>query len=62
MRLEELPLQRNSSDERDFEMDEETDYLLQPPTDARIKMMNNRRKRSRQIYDCTKLIKFIFCG
>jgi phospholipid-translocating ATPase len=58
MRLEEMPL-RLSSDERDFEMDdEETDYLLQPSEDS-IRQLTSRRRR---ITDCSKYLKNCLCG
>lgn len=58
MRLEEMPL-RLSSDERDFEMDDdETDYLLQPSEDS-IRQLTSRRRR---IADCSKYLKSCLCG
>ena len=57
MRLEEMPL-RLSSDERDFEMDEETDYLLQPSEDS-IRLLTSRRRR---INDFSIFLKNCFCG
>ncbi|KAK2580739.1 hypothetical protein KPH14_011366 [Odynerus spinipes] len=57
MRLEEMPL-RLSSDERDFEMDEETDYLLQPPEDS-IRLLTSRRRR---FNNCSKFLKSGLCG
>lgn len=58
MRLEEMPL-RLSSDERDFEMDDdETDYLLQPSEDS-IRQLTSRRRR---IVNCSKYLKSCLCG
>lgn len=57
MRLEEMPL-RLSSDERDFEMDEETDYLLQPSEDS-IRLLTSRRRR---INDFSIFLKNCLCG
>ncbi|XP_043263652.1 probable phospholipid-transporting ATPase IIB isoform X1 [Colletes gigas] len=57
MRLEEMPL-RLSSDERDFEMDEETDYLLQPSEDS-IRLLTSRRRR---INDCSIFLRNFLCG
>ncbi|KAG5336793.1 ATP9B ATPase, partial [Acromyrmex heyeri] len=58
MRLEEMPL-RLSSDERDFEMDDdETDYLLQPSEDS-IRQLTSRRRR---IANCSKYLKSCLCG
>ncbi|GAB1863273.1 Phospholipid-transporting ATPase [Camponotus japonicus] len=58
MRLEEMPL-RLSSDERDFEMDDdETDYLLQPSEDS-IRQLTSRRRR---IKDCSKYLRNCLCG
>lgn len=57
MRLEELPL-RLSSDERDFEMDEETDYLLQSSGDS-IRLLNSRKHR---VSKCSKFFKTCLCG
>ncbi|XP_076766872.1 putative phospholipid-transporting ATPase IIB isoform X1 [Xylocopa sonorina] len=57
MRLEEMPL-RLSSDERDFEMDEETDYLLQPSEDS-IRLLTSRRRR---INECSILLRNCLCG
>jgi len=58
MRLEEMPL-RLSSDERDFEMDDdETDYLLQPSEDS-IRQLTSRQRR---VADCSKYLKSCLCG
>lgn len=57
MRLEEMPL-RLSSDERDFEMDEETDYLLQPSEDS-IRLLTSRRRR---INNFSVFLRSCFCG
>ncbi|XP_046738468.1 probable phospholipid-transporting ATPase IIB isoform X1 [Diprion similis] len=57
MRLEELPL-RLSSDERDFEMDEETDYLLQPSEDS-IRLLASRNRR---FNTCSRFCTNILCG
>lgn len=57
MRLEEMPLRLNS-DERDFEMDEETDYLLQPSEDS-IRLLTSRRRR---INNFSIFLRSCFCG
>lgn len=57
MRLEELPL-RLSSDERDFEMDEETDYLLQSSEDS-IRVLASRNRR---INACSRFCTNFLCG
>ncbi|KAK0085311.1 hypothetical protein PV326_005946 [Microctonus aethiopoides] len=57
MRLEEMPL-RMSSEDRNFDMDEETDYLLQPTDDA----MRPIIKRNRRINACSRFFKHFFCG
>lgn len=57
MRLEEMPLRRNS-DEQDFELDEETDYLLQPTQDT-IRLMISRNRRYN---NGTKILKKLLCG
>ncbi|XP_034948082.1 probable phospholipid-transporting ATPase IIB isoform X1 [Chelonus insularis] len=58
MRLEEMPLRMSSSDDRNFEMDEETDYLIQPTNDnLRPLIIRNRR-----INACTRFFKYFLCG
>ncbi|XP_063989984.1 probable phospholipid-transporting ATPase IIA isoform X1 [Diachasmimorpha longicaudata] len=57
MRLEEMPL-RLSSDDRNFEMDEETDYLLQPSDDNYPPII----KRNRRMNACTGFLKNFLCG
>ncbi|XP_043268864.1 probable phospholipid-transporting ATPase IIB isoform X1 [Venturia canescens] len=57
MRLEEMPL-RMSSDERNFEMDEETDYLLPPTEDSMRPLIT----RTRRINNCSRFFKNFLCG
>ncbi|KAJ8668887.1 hypothetical protein QAD02_000146 [Eretmocerus hayati] len=54
----------SSSDELDFEMDEETDYLLQPSvTDVdRVRRIMANRSRRRRLTRCSCLVKLLFCG
>ena len=69
VRLEELPMRVSTSDERDFEMDEETDYLLHARNNGdtvRIMMMNESNNRIRQRRRITKCCSAFFthvlCG
>ncbi|KAH0552697.1 probable phospholipid-transporting ATPase IIB isoform X1 [Cotesia glomerata] len=58
MRLEEMPLRMTTEDrERDFEMDDETDYLIQPDDNFRPIIKRNRRLNA-----CGHFIKCLFCG
>lgn len=58
MRLEEMPLRMSGTDDRNFEMDEETDYLLQPTEDNYRPFI----KRNRRFNVCSTLLKHFFCG
>lgn len=64
MRLEEMPRIGSSDAERDFEMDEETDYLLQPPEDSIHLMMQATCKsnRQRRLSKCSGFFKHVLCG
>ena len=74
MRLEEIPMRvSTTSDERDFEMDEETDYLLHRPpgvtnsNNVRIVMVNdnnNRKIRKKRKFTncCYNFFSHVLCG
>lgn len=49
---------RMSPEDHDFEMDEETDYLLQPADDS----MRLNVNRYRRINACSKFFKHFLCG
>ena len=52
-----MPL-RMSTDERNFEMDEETDYLLQPTDDSMRPLIT----RTRRMNNCSRFVKHFLCG
>uniref|UniRef100_A0ABD2XC76 Phospholipid-transporting ATPase n=1 Tax=Trichogramma kaykai TaxID=54128 RepID=A0ABD2XC76_9HYME len=53
---------QSSDDHQDFEMDEETDYLLQPSDDRYRIVSNNRLKQRRRLSKCSALLKHALCG
>ncbi|XP_008558016.1 probable phospholipid-transporting ATPase IIA isoform X1 [Microplitis demolitor] len=57
MRLEEMPL-RMTTEDRNFDMDEETDYLIQPSDENFRPIL----KRNRRLNACTHFLKCFFCG